>query len=298
MAKVISFINYKGGVGKTTLAVEIATSLAYHKKKRVLLADLDPQTNATFYLMAESAWHDWADKHGTLKKLFDAVTSQPPHEFDLKSVIYRGFLKHPRTGESVSLDLLPSHLELMTADMDLAMRFGARGFEGRKILRAGFEKLKNDYDYIVCDCPPNLNLITQNAILASDFMIIVAMPEYLSTLGIAEIEKAVKRVVDEVNRSIEGFGSVRAPEMKGIIFNRVRYQTGGTAAQENIMRRVREEWPGVVFLPPAFVSHSDKIALSAEPTKSPIAISGYAADRVYENQLKACADEFIRRIGE
>jgi chromosome partitioning protein len=281
-------------VGKTTLAVELATSLAYHKNKRVLLADLDPQTNATFYLMTEQEWEDWANTHGTLKNVFSAVTSEPPQEFYLRNAIRQDFIRHPRNGQMVSLHLLPSHLELMTSDMDLAMRFGARGFEGRKILRGAFERIKDEYDYIICDCPPNLNLITQNAILASDFMMIVAMPEYLSTLGISEIEKAVKRVVDEVNRSIQGFGSVKAPEMKGIIFNRVRTRSGGTNYQENVMARVRDKWPGLVF--DNFISHSDKIAQSAEPSRSPIAISGYAADRAYENQLKECASEFIRRI--
>jgi len=294
MATVVSFINYKGGVGKTTISVEMATSLAYHKKKRVLLADLDPQTNASLYLMDFGQWEKWANEHGTLKNLFSAVASDPPQEFDVRKAIRRKILNHPRTGEVVSLDLLPSHLELMTADMDLAMRFGARGFEGRKILRAAFEGIKDEYDYIICDCPPNLNLITQNAILASDALIIVAMPEYLSTLGIGEIERAVKRLVDEVNRSIQGFGQVKSPEMKGIVFNRVRTRTGGTGYQEGIMRTVRNRWPGLVF--ESFVSHSDKVAQSSEPSKSPIAISGYAADRVYEEQLKACAAEFINRI--
>lgn len=182
----------------------------------------------------------------------------------------------------------------MTADMDLAMRFGARGFEGRKILKAAFDKVKDEYDYIICDCPPNLNLITQNAILASDAMIVVAMPEYLSTLGISEIEKAVSRLVVDVNRSIEGFGKVQGPTMKGIIFNRVTTQTGGTDDEKKIVARVKNKWPNLVF--DNFVSQSTKVSASSQPTRSPIAISGYAADKIYENQLSACATEFITRI--
>lgn len=296
MATIVSFINYKGGVGKTTLSVEMAASLAYHKNKRVLLADLDPQTNATFYLMTAESWEKWAQENGTLKNVFSAATSEPPQEFDLHNAICRNLITHPRTGAAVHLDLLPSHLELMTADMDLAMRFGAKGFEGRRILRAAFDKVKDEYDYIICDCPPNLNLITQNAILASDAMMVVAMPEYLSTLGISEIENAVKRVVDDVNRSIQGFGEIKGPVMKGIIFNRVSTQTGGTSYERNVMARVKDKWKGLVF--DNFISRSNKVAESAEPTKSPISISGYAADRVYENQLKECASEFIKRLEE
>jgi len=125
-------------------------------------------------------------------------------------------------------------------------------------------------------------------------MMIVAMPEYLSTLGISQIEKAIKRLVEDVNRSIEGFGKIEGPAMKGIIFNRVSTQTGGTLDEQNIMKRVKEQWPDLVFK--NFVSHSTKVSASSQPTRSPIAISGYAADQTYETQLKKCAEEFIERI--
>ena len=119
------------------------------------------------------------------------------------------------------------------------------------------------------------------------------MPEYLSTLGISEIEKAVKKLVREVNRSIKGFGKVEEPTIKGIIFNRVSTKFGGTVTEQGIMERVRETWGDIVFK--EFVSHSVKLAESAEPSKSPIAISGYAADSVYEEQLKKCASRFSER---
>lgn len=293
MATVVSFINYKGGVGKTTISVEMAASLAHHKKKKVLLADLDPQTNATFYLITPEDWQNWADKNGTLKNIFSSASADPPQPFNPKDAILPNVLK-AKTGEIVTLDLLPSHLELMAADMDLAMRFGARGLEGRKILRAAFDKVKDNYDYIICDCPPNLNLITQNAILASDAMIVVAMSEYLSTIGISEIEKAVSRLVVDVNKSLGGFCNIVGPKLKGIIFNRVTTQNGGTDYEKKMREQVQKKWPGLVF--ENFVSQSTKISASASPTRSPIAISGYSADSVYEKQLKDCATEFILRI--
>lgn len=290
MATIVSFINYKGGVGKTTLAVEISASLAYHQKKRVLLVDLDPQTNATFYLVDFSTWKEWAKAGETLKSVFTAAMAEPQKELDIRKVIHQDILRHPRTEEKISLDLLPSHIELMSTDMDLAMKFGARGFEARRILRTTFEKIKDDYDYIICDCPPNLNLITQNAILASDGITVVAMPEFLSTLGIGEIENAIKKLVKEVNQSIQGFGEIEEPKIKGIIFNRVSTQSGGTDAEQSIMKRVKDKWGDIVFQ--EFVSQSTKVAVSAEPSKSPISISGYATDKVYEEQLKKCAIKF------
>lgn len=125
-------------------------------------------------------------------------------------------------------------------------------------------------------------------------MIVVAMAEYLSTIGISEIEKAVRRLVDDVNRSLEGFGNIVGPKLKGIIFNRVTTQNGGTDYEKKMREQVQEKWPGLVF--ENFVSQSTKISASASPTRSPIAISGYSADSVYEKQLNDCAREFISRI--
>jgi chromosome partitioning protein len=294
MATIVSFINYKGGVGKTTLAVEISASLAYHQKKRVLLVDLDPQTNATFYLVDFSTWKEWAKSGETLKSVFTAAMAEPQKELDIRKVIHQDILRHPRTEEKISLDLLPSHIELMSTDMDLAMKFGAKEFlKARGILRSAFKNIKDDYDYIICDCPPNLNLITQNAILASDGITVVAMPEFLSTLGIGEIETAIKKLVKEVNQSLQGFGAVEEPKIKGIIFNRVSTQFGGTEAEQEIMRRVQGKWGNIVFQ--EFVSQSTKVSVSAEPSNSPISISGYAADKVYEEQLKKCAIKFSEK---
>lgn len=296
MAKVVSFINYKGGVGKTTMSVEMAASLAHHQKKRVLLADLDPQTNATFYLSTPEDWQAWAKEKGTLKDIFTSVLSNSPGEFDPHFVVNRNILKSFPKFKDVTLDLLPSHLELMTADLELASRFGVNGFEGRKILRAAFSKLQDEYDYIICDCPPNLNLITQNAILASDAVIIIAMAEYLSVIGIKEIQKAIHRIVDDMKRNLEGFADFEGPEIKGILFNRISTKAGGNNNEKMNMAYVKITWPSLVF--DTFVSQSTLIAGSAEPTRLPISISGLSADKVYKEQFTGCMAEFLERMGE
>ncbi|MBI3014253.1 MAG: AAA family ATPase [Candidatus Tectomicrobia bacterium] len=117
MAKIVSFINFKGGVGKTTTAVEIAVSLAAHHGKRVLLVDLDPQTNATFYLVREADWASWVQERGSLKDLFDAVLGgDRPCEIRnaIMQTVAAGGLAIP------GLHLPPSHLELISVDLRLA----------------------------------------------------------------------------------------------------------------------------------------------------------------------------------
>ena len=141
MANIVSFVNYKGGVGKTTLAVEIAVSLAHHYKKRVLLADLDPQTNATFYLLALEKWEKWAKEKGSLKEIFNAVTSNSLQTLDVHKLILRDFVIIPKTKDFISLHLLPSHLELMTTDIDLAVKFGTQDLKDVRFSRMFLKNL-------------------------------------------------------------------------------------------------------------------------------------------------------------
>ena len=194
---VISFVNYKGGVGKTTLAVETAVAVAAWDNVRVLLCDLDPQTNATFYLFNPDDWKKWAEDGETLLSLFDAEVSDRPLP-DL------GKLIHPWSYSStsratVSIDVLPSHIELMPMDLRLAVRYGAEGSDAVSILRTALATLGDRYEVVICDCPPNMGLVTQNALVASDKYVVVAMPEYLSTLGIETLCGAVETLSRRVS---------------------------------------------------------------------------------------------------
>lgn len=286
--QVISFINYKGGVGKTTMAVEIAATLARRYDFKVLIVDLDPQTNASFYLVGEKDWESWVNDNGSLKDIFESAIRET--DFDVSQVIMRGL--------HGCFDLLPSHLDLLPVDLELAARWGAQSSEAKSIIREKLTPVVNaeGYDFVVIDCPPNLNLVTQNALMMSDSYVVVCLPEYFSVRGIGLIERQIANMMEQINSNLRRFGahSVPGPIMRGIIFNRVRYRSGGTIDQENWMRQVREIYPELVFA--NFVAETVRIAEASGPNRGLITFSGTAPDRPYVQEFLDVAQEFFDKI--
>jgi chromosome partitioning protein len=174
-AHVVSFINMKGGVGKTTCAVNIAAYLAREHQKRVLLVDLDPQTNASLSVMTEKRWTKWQEENGTMADILEVESKRKGADgIKLKDCIIHDVLE-----EIPGLDLIPSHLKLTFLDLDLAARPGRERIFTRKL-----EKVKGDYEVVICDCAPNLMTGTQNALYASDWYFIPMQPDYLSSIGL------------------------------------------------------------------------------------------------------------------
>lgn len=172
MAKTLSLVNLKGGVGKTAIAVNFSAYCGRNRRK-TLLVDLDPQTNATFSCMDIDTWERHAREHGTIANLF-GFRPQAFGEsttFHVRDIIIKDVFP--------GVDLIPSHLDLFTIDLDLA---GATGREFR--LKRAIEPISNEYEIIVCDCPPNLTIPTQNALAASSHYLVPISPDYLSGLGV------------------------------------------------------------------------------------------------------------------
>jgi chromosome partitioning protein len=291
MATIVSFINFKGGVGKTTLCVEIAASLAHKSNERVLLVDLDPQTNATLSLMTEKAWQEHAKTKGTLSNFFETCYND-----DKMATLDNIIVKHPVL-KIPKLDLVPSHIELFGMDLRLAIKFGHDNLKVKLFLKKALTRLANDYDYIFIDCPPNLYLATQNGLFASNHYVIVALAEYLSTLGIAHIQKSIGIIFSKAGDFLQDIGTggpaFIEPRLLGIIFNRVRYISHGTANEESIISQISRRYPGLVF--DKFVPQSTQIAVRPE-SREPIALSGYASDRKYEKRLRGVTEEFYDRM--
>ena len=197
----ISFINYKGGVGKTTLTANIAAELAF-RGRRVLLVDLDPQTNLTLSFIDLDTWRQLDSQGRTIKhwydEFLDADLDEPLRDLIITPTRVNNKLRS--LNSTGHIDLISSHLELINLDMELATRYG--GNSERTIrssflrlfsrLKRGLEEVRDEYDLVLIDCPPNFNIVTQNAIIASDMYLVPAKADFLSTLGIDQLVRHIE----------------------------------------------------------------------------------------------------------
>lgn len=193
---IVSCVNLKGGVGKTAIAVNFAAYCGMIGIK-TLLVDLDPQTNATFSCMTVEAWQKHAAEHGSVANLLGARghTSAEGQEKSADSIIIKEVFK--------GVDLVPSHLDLFTVDLDLSSEVAR---ETR--LRRSLKDVVGNYDIIVCDCPPNLTIPTQNALAMSTHYVVPVSLDFLSSLGIGLLLSRIKKLSDDLENPIEHAGIV------------------------------------------------------------------------------------------
>jgi chromosome partitioning protein len=194
--KIISCINLKGGVGKTAIATNFA-AFCGRSGRKTLLVDLDPQTNATFSCMEVDEWEKHAKQKGSVADLFGlrSHTNAEGKVKEAKDIIKRDVFPN--------VDLVPSHLDLFTIDLDLAAA-PAREKKLEKALRS----IIANYEVVVCDCPPNLTLPTQNALALSTHYLVPISPDYLSSIGVALLITRVKRLAEDLDHPIDFAGIV------------------------------------------------------------------------------------------
>ena len=302
--EIIAIINYKGGVGKTTATANIAAELAF-KGKRILIIDSDAQASLTFSFVRPDDWDENLKDKKTIKNWFDAVAEgkEPP---PLSSLIIS-----PESVNSIvkknsgKLDLISSHLGLINVDLELATLLGGANLQQTKKnyikvhgkLRQAVKDLSElKYDYVLIDCPPNFNIVTKNAIIASEKILIPAKPDYLSTLGIDYLQRSLNDLVREYNEFIEEKAEKISPEVLGVIFTMIQITSGQPiAAQRQFIAQTKRH--GVPVFE-NFFRENKTIFADAPQNLRPVVLNDYnnSTHSDVVSEIEALVKEFEQRV--
>ena len=307
---VVAVINYKGGVGKTTTTANLAAELAWRGKK-VLLLDLDAQASLTFSFVRPDEWEQNLARELTVKSWFDSFISGQP--ISLESLVFEPtqvrerLARANRTGE---IHLVASHLGLINVDLELATELGGATLRQAKAnflkvhrrLIDGLSGIVEDYDVILIDCPPNFNVVTKTAIVASDQILIPAKPDYLSTLGIDYLQRSLNELIRDFNdyaaHDEDGVEETVSPEILGVVFTMIQVYRGQPIASQRPYIAQTRELGVPVF--DCWIRENKTLFADAPEYGVPVAIQGYNAtshNRIV-NELEGFVSEFLNRLSE
>ncbi len=250
MVSIISTVNMKGGVGKTTLTVNLATCLAKYHQKRVLVLDLDSQISATLSLMSPHDFAQTRKKRKTLSYLIENIIQPNPYsKLEIFDIIC------PSVCDIEGLELLPGDIELYDeylvsemlhkeAKLQENLEFEAiwNKFEG-SLIKKILEPVLEEYDFIILDCAPGYNLLTRSGIAASNFYILPARPEPLSIVGIQLLERRIAKLKESHKASDDPLNI----NLIGVVFI---LSSGGLLSRyyNQVMRRVNSDFdPQQIF---------------------------------------------------
>ncbi|WP_283674027.1 ParA family protein [Butyricicoccus sp. Marseille-Q5471] len=208
MGKIIAFANQKGGVGKTTTAINLAAAL-FDRGKRVLLCDFDPQGNATSGF--------GVDPRGLETSIYDLVVADEP---DVKSAIV----------STKWVDLIGANVNLAGAELDL-IALERREYRLKDVL----DRVKDDYEYIFIDCPPSLGLLTLNCLCAADSFLVPLQCEYYALEGLSQLMTTVRMVRKALNPKLE---------IEGVLLTMF---DGRTNLSIQVVEEVKKHFPNEVY---------------------------------------------------
>jgi chromosome partitioning protein len=306
--KVVAVVNYKGGVGKTTMTANIGAGLAARGKK-VLLIDLDPQASLTFSFVSQDQWLDEMSDKRTIKQWYDSSDNGRTATRLAELLMTPSRVNQLLAGTGGWLDLIASHLDLVSVESLLSGALDAKPGQVsasrflqvyRRLAEGLTDKAFATYDVILIDCPPNFNMMTRNAIVASDFLLIPTRPDFLSTNGINHLGRQVLELVDDYNNHArEARGrhrtvSTMAMPAAAVVFTMVQYYNNEPmAALSTYISRVK------ALRVPTFATlvRDRKSLFAVAPEYGVPAILATASHRDTCQELHQLVDEFAFWIG-
>jgi len=308
--KIVSVINYKGGVGKTTLTANLGGELAF-RDKNVLLVDLDPQTSLTFSFITPDDWKNNFSNSRTIKNWFDSF-DKGTHQ-DLNALIFEPTRVKPYINGK--LDLISSHLGLINVDLELATQLAGANLTAAKRnyikvhsrLLSGLKELDTDnYDLVLIDCPPNFNIVTKNSIVASDYVLIPAKPDYLSTLGIDYLITNLKQLIGDYNEyaSVSDGDHVDKidPKILGVVFTMIQLYGGEPISTirpfiSQTKRLGKEKSDFTVF--ESYFRENKTLFAETPVTGVPVVLNSYKGKTYKEvvSEMEDLVSEFIDKSG-
>jgi chromosome partitioning protein len=264
MAKRLSVINFKGGVGKTTFAFQFATGLARFHESRVLLMDMDHQSSLSIVALTAPIWQKLVAANKTVNEIFKPFIGQSSG-FPDKSIIEKAAIKQPWIGELYkTLDIVPASLQLDDIEIDLTASHHGNAIQSewdkRTLICRWLEEaaVDKDYDYIIFDCPPATKIVSQNAIAASHAFTIPVIPEAVMERGAPHLRGIIQSGIDTRLKALAAMGTPRkmhVPDTKlaGVVITRIRTHgpalSGYTDDHTRHLASLRKQWGKMLLTP-------------------------------------------------
>lgn len=255
MGRIIAVANQKGGVGKTTTSTNLSACLA-EKGKKVLLVDIDPQGNATSGV--------GIDKNDLENTVYDMIIG----ECSIDECLIKEALEN--------LDVLPSNVNLSGAEIDLI------GIDDREfILKKNIDKIKDNYEYIIIDCPPSLNMLTVNAMTTANTVLVPIQCEYYALEGLSQLLHTINLVKERLNPELE---------MEGVVFTMYDARTNlSLEVVENVKNNLKQSIYKTII--------PRNVRLAEAPSHG-LPINLYDGKSVGAESYRLLADEVIEREEE